>query len=569
MLEEISIRDFALFESLRVEFTPGFNVITGETGSGKSLLISAITFLLGARADASIIRSGAEECEVAGILDVSENSSALAWLEDRTVDPDDGRILVRRSLRPGGRSHIYIQDKQVSRNDLVAFTDLVVDVHGQHEHQSLMHADHSRRSLDRFARIEDDAETYAGIFLRLQEKRNLLRRASEDAKQNQSEFDLLRFRLDEIDRVRPREGEEEELLAEERRLVQHEKLAASVEAAYECLSGSGEGAASGLRRAVTAMTTIAAIDPRMSELVARMEAAYFETDDIADTIRSYRDSLEYEPGRLEEIESRLSAIRGLKKKLGMSVEGILDYVVRGRERLAAGESGEELLERLGKEISELGIKLEEAASALSAARMVAAVDLGQRIQGILRTLGMPDAEFRVDVRRRFDQTGNPEYAQTGADDIEYRILSNPGSPWRPLARIASGGELSRVALAIKTVLAGYDGIPVLVFDEVDSGIGGEVGSSVGRHLRELGTKHQVLCITHLATIAVCAGSHFSVEKEAGSGKTYARVRPVGGSSRVREIARMLSGDQYSDSSLTHAIAMLEVAGTRIGDRATG
>jgi DNA repair protein RecN (Recombination protein N) len=562
MLEELSVRDFALIDRLSVSFSEGLSILSGETGAGKSLLIGAIGFLLGGKADTGVIRTGAEEALVTGMVDVSRSPEAQSWLASRGVEVEEGRVVVRRGIKSNGRGSVFIQNLPMLRSNLLEFTSLLVDLHGQHEHQTLLQPENHRRLLDRFARIESSVEAFSLRFADLSAKRRAFESALASEKERAREMDFLRYAVDEISKAKLKKGEEAELEAEERLLAQHEKLFAGVEQAHDSLAGTGEdgGGLAGLRRLRSSLETAQGIDPGLADLARRADDAFYELEDIADSLRSYLGRLHYSPERLEEIETRLADLHKLKKKYGASVEEVLARLDEDRDRLARLETWEEDKEGLAADISTMEASVLEEALLISTKRQEAARGLQEKVETILRTLGMPNARFFVRIARKEPEAGRPVVGPYGVDDVEFMIAPNLGEPAKQLARIASGGELSRVALAAKTVLAESDTVDTLIFDEVDSGIGGEVAVAVGEHLAALGRKRQVLCITHLASIAARADNHFRVEKEVAEGRTSTRLSRMEGRARAEEIARMLAGDPDEEASIAHAVELLRKYG---------
>jgi DNA repair protein RecN (Recombination protein N) len=566
VLEELTVRDFALIERLSVSFTGGLNLLTGETGAGKSLLVGAIGFLLGAKADTGVIRQGAEESLVTGVLDVSRNQAAQEWLRARGLEPEEGRVLVRRGIKSNGRGSAYIQNQSALRADLAELTSLLVDLHGQHEHQSLLLPENHRRLLDGYARIDAEVEAFGARFAALAAEKRSYESALASEAERGREIEFLRFAVDEISRAKLRIGEDAELEAEERLLSQHEKLFAAADAAHGALAGGaspgaeGEGALSSLRRLRSGLETAQAIDPALSDLARRSDDAFYELEDVADSLRHYVGSLSFRPERLEEVEGRLADIRKLKKKYGAAIEDVLARLDEDQARLSRLETWEEDKGEIERRIAGMEAEVLSAALAISEKRRAAAAGLQSRIEAIVRTLGMPSARFFVRIGRKDTDGGRPVVGPYGVDEIEFLIAPNPGENAKPLARIASGGELSRVALAAKTVLAGSDSVDCLIFDEVDAGIGGEVAVAVGEHLKQLGKSKQVLCITHLASIAVRADNHYRVEKEVSGGRTTTRLSRMEGRVRAEEIARMLAGDPREEASIAHATELLRKYG---------
>jgi DNA repair protein RecN (Recombination protein N) len=564
VLEELTVRDFALIERLSVSFTGGLNLLTGETGAGKSLLVGAIGFLLGAKADTGVIRQGAEESLVTGVLDVSRNAPAQEWLRSRGLEPEDGRVLIRRGIKANGRGSAYIQNQSALRSDLAELTSLLVDLHGQHEHQSLLQPENHRKLLDAYARIEGEVEAFRESFAALAAEKRSYEAALASEAQRGRELEFLRFAVDEIAKAKLRSGEEAELEAEERLLSQHEKLFAAVEAAHDALAGSssgdGEGGMAALRRLRGGLESAAAIDPALSDLARRSDDAFYELEDVADSLRHYLGALSFRPDRLEEVEARMADIRKLKKKYGATVEDVLARLEEDRARLSRLETWEEDKGEIERRIASMEAAVLSSALAISEKRKAAAAGLQAKIEAIVRTLGMPSSRFLARVGRKDTEGGKPVVGPYGVDEVEFLIAPNLGESAKPLAKIASGGELSRVALAAKTVLASADAVECLIFDEVDAGIGGEVAVAVGEHLRKLGESKQVLCITHLASIAVRADNHYRVEKETSGGRTTTRLSRMEGRVRAEEIARMLAGDPREEASIAHATELLRKYG---------
>jgi DNA repair protein RecN (Recombination protein N) len=561
MLEELSVRDFALIDRLSVSFAKGFTILSGETGAGKSLLIGAIGFLLGAKADTGVIRTGAEEALVTGSFDLTGDREALEWLAVRGFDSEDGRLLIRRSIKAGGRSQVFVQGQPALRGDLVELTSRLVDLHGQHDQQSLLQPENHRVLLDRYAGIVAEVEAYSSRFAELTKKKRDFETAETSEKERARELDFLRFTVAEIEGARLKPGEIDDLEAEERVLSQHERLFESIETAHGALSESeGGGILAILRRVRSALDSATTIDPTISSISRRMDDAYYELEDMADSLRSYAGNLRFSPDRLEAIESRLAEIGKLRKKYGHGVDEILERLQLDRERLGILETWEEDKEALAAEIATLETKVLDLAEALSGKRLAAAAGLSAGVEKVLALLGMGKARFVIQVARKGAEGGKAVVGQFGIDEVEFLIAPNPGEALKSLAKIASGGELSRVALAAKTIFARNDRASTLIFDEVDAGIGGEVAVAVGEHLDALGSYKQVLCITHLASIAARADTHYRVEKNVESGRTTTRLVRVEGRARAEEIARMLAGDPEGEASIAHATELLRKYG---------
>lgn len=558
MLEQLSVRNFAIIEQIDLELSAGMTVFSGETGAGKSLIVDALGFLLGARADSSIIREGAAECVVSGLFSVSNAQDIARWLGEREIEwRSEETILLRRTMKQNGRSLAWIQDRQVSRNELVEFTQYLVDIHGQHEHQRLIDPATHIDMLDAYAALGQELQSYASAYAEwrnaLQEYRDLL---DQKAKRSQ-EADYLDFVAKEIAAVKPKPNEDEQLEAEEKILSQHEKLFGAISEAASLL-GAGEGSdvLHALRRIRADIENARAIDSRLGALAERLAAAYYELEDVSESIREYQANLRFDPARLERIEQRLAELQKLKRKYGPQLSDVFDRYERARATLETLTHADENLAELEQRVKTLKERVFSAALNLSEKRLSAAVSMSSSIEEIIRKLGMPDARVHLRVTRAKDETGAYRATSRGIDDVEFYIAPNPGEPERPLSRIASGGELSRFALAFKAVLAAHDVVDTLVFDEIDTGIGGQVGVAVGEYLKQLSQYRQVLCVTHLATIAAQADQQYKVDKQVLAGRTSTSLRLLSRQEREAEIARMLSGSAESEVSRTHAAELL-------------
>jgi DNA repair protein RecN (Recombination protein N) len=594
MLEELSIRNYALIDSISLSFRGGFNVLTGETGAGKSIIVGSLSFLMGGKAETDVIRTGAEEASVSAVVSVNKhNREVMEWLQSRDIASEEDTLIIRRSVKSSGRGSIYIQNVPVTRTDLADFMGLLFDLHGQHNHESLLRKESHRRYLDRFAGIEEEVIAYNGIFTGLAEKRKAMEASLSSERDREERLELLNYAVEEIARAAPRNGEIRELENEAQRLSDFEKLAGFVHNAANSLFDDDVSILSLARRARSALDSAAAVDSGLGEIQKRLEDMYYEAEDIAAEFRSYRDKLTYDPQRLEEVDERLALLYKLKKKYGHGAggsavagnasgangqaaalsdeEAIVAYRARAEAEIEALSGAGENREKLKAEIAALEKDIAARASVLRQKRTAASAKLGERITGILTRLGMPNARFSADILpKNRDAPAQLVCGPWGAEDVEFLISANTGEPLKDLARIASGGELSRVMLAIKTVLAAGetdsavkngDSIETLVFDEIDTGIGGEIALAVGEYLTRIGEYRQIFCVTHLASIAVRADNHFKVEKRTEGGRTFTGVGPLSAEGRRREIARMLAGDA-GDAALAHADDLILKYGKR-------
>lgn len=566
MLEDIHINDFALIDKVSLEFGSGFTVLSGETGAGKSILIGAISFLLGGKGGVELIRAGAGEARVSGTVKLNARAKGVyAWLSERGIEAENDRILIRRLVKDSGKSAAWVQDVPVTRQELAELTSWLIDIHGQHEHQSLMRTGEHRRFLDSYAGIEEEVERFTVLYSKLVEKRNLLAAADESESKRAERIELLRFACDEIAAARLREGEETELVQEENRLSQYEKLYGEIESFSNLLNGEGDNVLSSFKKANAHLEHASHSDPSLDSLAKRMETAFYELSDIAGEVRSYAQALVFDPARLEEVQERLALFFKLKKKYAASVQSplseVIAYAQKAAEQLEALADADTNKKALADEVAVLERQAYKDATIISQKRRAAADKMAQEVEAVLVGLGMKNSRFCVHIEQKEAVSDDQKCGPYGIDDIEFLISANPGNPPKPLAKIASGGELSRVMLALKTVLNRSDITDTLIFDEIDTGIGGEVAVAVGAHLKRLAADRQILCITHLAAIAVYADTQIKIEKSVQNGITATRVCEVSGEKRVEEIARMLSGDAVSSVSLEHARTLLKSYGS--------
>lgn len=556
MLENISVKNIALIDSLFVEFEKGLNVLSGETGAGKSILIGALTLLLGGKTSTDFIRTGTDEAAVSGSFFIgNKHIEALKWLDEHGIEPEDNRVLIRRNLKQNGRSNAWIQSTPVTRNELEDFTSLLVDIHGQHDHQSLFRIAEHRRFLDSFAGINNEVKMFTSLYAELAEKRTELENLNLSEKELAEKQELLQFAIDEITKAKLKEDEKEELEAEEKRLNQFEKLFEALNTASQLFSDES-GIISLTKKAMHNLETAKNCDEGLEDLLKRLETGYYELDDISSSIDSYLSKLTFNPERVEQVQERLSLIYKLTKKYGATIHDVLNYAQNAEEQLEGLSKREAGKSELEQKIGILQSKLLKLGRILSEKRKEASSKLQKEVEEVLSNLGMPKTKFQVRVDTRLPEGNRLSANPYGFDDIEFMISPNAGEPLRPLAKIASGGELSRVMLALKTVLAEGDEADTLIFDEIDTGIGGEVAISVASHMKKLSQKKQILCITHLAVIASHADNHIKIEKNTMGQTTKTSAAAVSGKTRLEEIARMLAGDELSEASLKHAEELL-------------
>ena len=574
MLEDLTIKDFALIDSDYLEFTKGFTVLSGETGAGKSILIGALSFLLGGKAEVSQIRAGKKEASVSGtfllnmqlpvrreIPEDDEPRNALEWLNIHGIEPENSRVLLRRIIRDTGKTAAWIDDTPVTRADLAQFSSFLVDIHGQHEHQSLMKVSEHRKYLDARAGITTDVDAFTKKYAELVQKRKLLAQYNLSDGERMRKLDMMSFAVKEISEAKLKQNEDTELEEEQARLSSYEKIYSDIDSIDQMLSSDDNGVIGLLKKIRRDSAHVIELDKSLSKLDERVESAFYELSDIADEFSSYKGKLVYDPNRLQTVEDRLSLIYNLKKKYASSVNAplseVFSYFEEAQRYIEENGEGNNRKEILTAENKALEKEVLTQAEKLSQARKATAQTLNSEVDSILAKLGMKGTTFAVQINQKAGTEVEQLCGPYGKDDIEFMISANPGNPPLPLAKIASGGELSRVMLALKTIFARTDGVETLIFDEIDTGIGGEVAVAVGAHIKNLAKNRQIFCITHLASIAVYADKQIKIEKSVSGEITSSNVYPVEGEARVAEIARMLSGDSDTAQSLEHARSLLQ------------
>ncbi len=569
MLEELHIQNFAIIEDLTLRFSGDFNVITGETGAGKSIIIDAMGLLLGDRADPGAVRAEAERALIEGVFTVppaAQDQLLPLLIENDLLGDDPGLLTLAREVRSNGRSTARVNGVGVRLDLLGQVGDLLVDIHGQSEHLSLLRPARHIYLLDRYAGLEEPRLALAGLVGRLRGIREEIGSLLRDEAELARRADMLRYQIEEIQAVNPRPEEEEELRTERTRLANSEKLAEFSDRAYRLLLAGEEdfpAATDLLQQAAAALARLAEIDAtqgEQAEWAARLSA---EAETIGEAVRHYHEHLEYSPARIDELEERLEAINRLKRKYGGTVVAALDYAARAEAELNSIEHSEERLEELRGQETDLLRSIGDMAGRLSEGRKKAAVALARSIETELTDLRMSGARFEVGIQRQPDPehgayVGHERLAfdATGVDQVEFLLSANPGEPLRPLARVASGGETARIMLALKGVLGRVDHTPTLIFDEIDQGIGGRVGTVVGQKLWRLAESHQVLVVTHLAQLAGFADVHFRVSKREAAGRTVTRTDILDDKARVEELAEMLGAQTDSARQSAHDILML-------------
>jgi len=575
MLEDLTIKDFALIDQDYLEFNKGFTVLSGETGAGKSILIGALSFLLGGKAEVTQIRHGKNEASVSGtfylpeIFDSSkmpenldeeyEAKNAKEWLYLHNIEIENDRVLLRRFIRENGKSGAWINYTPVTRTDLAEFSSFLIDIHGQHEHQSLMKVSEHRKFLDSRAGIVNEVEDFKKLYAELVEKRKQLAAYEMSEGEREHKLEMLTYAVQELTEAKLQKDEDVLLEEEESRLSSFEKIYSNIDSITEALS-SENGIVSVLKRIRRDSDTAFELDKSLKPLNDRLEAAFYELDDLSNEFDDYKSKLVFDPERLTQVQERLSLIYNLKKKYCNSVSASMselnEFFIKAQKFVEENSDGNSSKSVLVAEIKKLEAEVLKRADAISAKRKACSEVLSKEVDGILKTLGMNGTSFKVNIGQKPGSAVEQKCGPYGKDDIEFLISANPGNPPLPLAKIASGGELSRVMLALKTIFAQADKVETLIFDEIDTGIGGEVAVAVGNHMKHLAENRQIFCITHLASIAVYADNQIKIEKNVSGEVTSSTVHEVTGEERVAEIARMLSGDSQTEQSLEHARAML-------------
>jgi DNA repair protein RecN (Recombination protein N) len=555
LLTYLTIRNFAIIDQLELSPSTGFNALTGETGAGKSIIIDAVSTLLGGRAETDQIRDGTEQAFIEGVFSPPQalyEESMLPLLQEHGLaDHDRETLILTREINRGGRNICRVNGRLVTLGVLRQIGQRLVDIHNQGEHLSLLRVRQHIDFLDKYAGLQSPRAEIAARVHQLHETRSQLGSLLKDERELARRMDLLKYQVQEIDAAKLQVGEEEELAAQHKILANAEKLITQTDLLYNTLAESEDvrGSVLDLVGEVTAgLARLAELDPGLEEQHKTVEAITYQLQEAAGALRSYREGIDYDPARLRQVEERLDLIHDLKRKYGDSIEEILAFAVSAGEELDGLAHSEERIEELQDRERLLLGEIAHLASQLSQARQLAADSLAQGIEAELRELGMEKARFAVSIaQREMDdgvQVDGKRYAfdSTGIDQVEFMISPNVGEPLKPLSRIASGGETARLMLAVKTVLSRADDVPVLIFDEIDAGLGGRAGAVIGRKLWALARNHQVLCVTHLPQIAAFGDTHYRVAKEVHSGRTTTSVDRLEPDGSIEELAQMLGAD---------------------------
>jgi DNA repair protein RecN (Recombination protein N) len=554
MLIEIRIENFAVIERLAVRLEPGLNVLTGETGAGKSIIVGALSLLLGERASDDVVRSGAARAVVEGVFDVAGRERVLARLGDHGIAAEDGLLILRREVSPGGRNRAWVNGSAATASLVGELGRELVDLHGQHEHQTLLRPDEQRLILDAFQESAALREAVAAAHRDLGEAAEALAELERRRRDAEQRADFLRYQAEEIEGARLAPGEEERLEEEARRLHHADDLARLAARLHQELYAAEDALAARLDELRRVLDQLLRIDPSVGDTREPLDTAFYTLEDIGRRMGDYAAGIEHDPSRLDEVRRRQDLLFRLRSRYGPALEDVIEAGARARRELELLDAAGFERRALEKRIAEAEARYDERAGELTARRTRGAERLRDEVAALLPGVGLRSGRFEVALQPL------PAGGPAGRESVEFRISLNPGFELRPLSRIASGGELSRIMLALKTILARADHVPTLVFDEIDAGIGGRVALQIGARLKAVAAEHQVFVITHLPQIASRADQHLRVEKLEQEGVTLTRLVEVRGEERVRELARMLGGDAAGSAGLEHARQLLAAAG---------
>ncbi len=546
MLRNLHIRDFVIVERAEIDFGPGFTVFSGETGAGKSILVDALALTLGERADATVVREGAERADITAEFDPPEH--LRAWLQER--DLDDAHLLLRRVIDQKGRSRAYINGVPATVGQLRDLGDQLVDIHGQHAHQSLLRLDAQRDMLDEHGGLGELRARVAAAWKAWRTHVRHLEELETNASALELERERLQWQFDELDRLSLAAGEWEQLQLEHHRLAHGQTLIEGVTRTLAALDEADDNVHHRLASAVLLIQQLVKHDPNLKEVAEALESARISVSEAVSDLRSYADRLELDPQQLTEVEERIRAIFDAARKFRVQPESLPEYHKQLAEKLDELKHDFDIDALRAKE-EEAAANYRDVAAELRAARAKTAKALAKSVTAAMQTLAMSGGRFEVVLR---DTNPGP----TGDQVVEFHVAGHKGSTPRPLAKVASGGELARISLALSVIASRAARVPTLIFDEVDSGVGGAVAEVVGRLLRELGSRHQVLCVTHLPQVAACGTAHFQVSKDIAGGRAVTRIRPLDAEQRVDELARLLGGIDITDTTRQHAREMLSI-----------
>ena len=559
MLKSLLIKDYALIENIEIQFGKGLNIITGETGAGKSILIDAMGLLLGERASVDVIRKGAEKSIVEGIFEITGNKKVKNILKEYEIEDGD-ELIIRREISIKGTNRCFINDTPVTLNVIKEIGDLLVDLHGQHEHQSLLKTENHIEMLDEFADIDQHLAEYKENINILHQLQRELKELLERETLLKEKKDLYEFQIKEIDSVAPGIEEEEELENELKVLENYEKLLSMSNEIYEQLYESENSIHDQLSAVKNKLNELSKIDKSFIEKVNELQTAIVIINEISSYLRDYKNRIDVDPSHIEKIRERLRAFNLLKKKYGGTIKSVLEHREKIGREVELAENFTDRMKELENEISDLRKVCGDIAKRISEKRKIIAKDVKKEVEGVLKNLGISDPTFEVKFTNELSETENfilvdnnkYKYNDRGYDYVEFYISTNAGEDVKPLIKVASGGEISRIMLALKSVLAKSDKLPILIFDEIDTGVSGRIAQKVGKALKSLASFHQIIAITHLPQIAGLSDLHFVVEKKKSGDRVVSSIRLLNEKEKVREVARLISGEKITEAALTGA-----------------
>ncbi|NOQ87579.1 MAG: DNA repair protein RecN [Gammaproteobacteria bacterium] len=554
MLKHLYIRNFAIIDELELDFNSGMTALTGETGAGKSILLGALNLVLGDRADNDSIKQGSEFAEIVAEFDIQKLDGVSTWLVSQELNADEECIL-RRRISKDGRSRAYVNSTPVNLQVIRELAEMLIDIHGQHEHQSIMKSAVQRQLLDDYASHSPLLETVSNLYVELKLVEDQLQHLQQTSNEQNDRLDLLRFQTQELDDLALEENEYQSLNSQHKRLANAEKLQTTVEQAIHLLSeDENTNIQSAVSRIIGSLTDISDIDKNLSPVSEMLTEALVQIDESVSLLQSYSDNIDIDPSQLAKTEQRIQSILDLARKHRVEAEDLQALHEKLQKELDGIDHVDERLDELAKEQKQLEDKYIKACSKLTESRKKAITKLNKKITQSMQTLGMSGGKFEISIEPAVSKR-----SAFGLDQIEFTVTANAGQACKPIARVASGGELARISLAIQMIIANNSKIPSLIFDEVDSGVGGGIAEIVGQHLRILGRTNQVVCITHLPQVSSQAHNHLRVEKQTQKNQTISQVVTLDEEQRRQEIARMLSGVDITEQSLAHADEMLERA----------
>lgn len=559
MLQTLSIKNYVIIDALTIDFGEGLNILTGETGAGKSIIIYALGLILGDRANTSIIRKNADSCELTAVFNIKNMSKIKKLLNSTGIPSDDDNLIFKREITADGKTKCFINGTFSTLRMLQTIGDELVDIHGQNEHQSLLNIENQREMLDNYGDVAELSLEIKSIFERFTTLKNQLNDLKNSEKDRLQKLDLYRYQLKEIESAKLSETDENDLEKEYTRLTNAEKLFNLSRDIYSLLYDSDGSAVENLGKAKKLIENLSMIDNSNNEESENISKILEETKTISDTFRAYKDNIEFNPDRLEEVINKIELIKNLKKKYAPNLKELLEYADYIRKQIFFFERADENIEKMEKELKNIGSKLKKLSLELSEKRMITAKKLSKEIERELSELGMAKSKFFIIVERETNFEGDYNFNSHGIDNIEFEISTNVGEELQPLKMVASGGEMSRMMLAIKTVLAKADKTPTLIFDEIDAGLSGPMGQIIGKKLKILSKNHQILSITHLPQLAAFSATHFYISKYVDDDKTITSVLKLDENKKIAEISRMLGGEKSTDTSLKHAKELVKQA----------